>query len=453
MSQKKNNNNNNGLERKTPPLIQYLKEDIPIEDIRDVSSPRRIASIDFVKGFAILFIIACHAGAVWLDKDWVYIYGMTFAVLDILGPSLFVFLSALSVIFSVRNKQGKLPEKVIKARIYSRGITIMVIGVLFNLISIEATIGDVEFPLSLWGWNILMFIGVSQIVSYHVLKLGQLTRAVIGTAIIFISPLIREFLYLNKDTNPLIWILHYIITSPAPSITFLPWVAVCFISTIFGEFLYEAMNDGSEEAYYRLYKIFMFWGITLVVIGVAFGLELQTPQTMAVEEYWQLDLLRVVNQQDYYQFPGMPLFLIRGTSSAMIYQIGAALLIMGISFYLIDIKGKRNMFISMTSYYGKTSLSLFLIHFVFLTLYIGTFNIIFFPFIALSYMGFLGFLMYMWMEYGNGTGSPEWIMIQIGRVGQKTGEKTKEGIKKVEEGLKKTAEKTKEVLKKKEARG
>ena len=33
-------------------LISYLKQDIPIEDIRDYASPQRINSIDFVKGFA-----------------------------------------------------------------------------------------------------------------------------------------------------------------------------------------------------------------------------------------------------------------------------------------------------------------------------------------------------------------------------------------------------------------
>ena len=45
-------------------LISYLKEEIPIEDIRDYASPQRIKSIDFVKGFAIVFIILAHTSMV-----------------------------------------------------------------------------------------------------------------------------------------------------------------------------------------------------------------------------------------------------------------------------------------------------------------------------------------------------------------------------------------------------
>ena len=61
------------------------------------------------------------------------------------------------------------------------------------------------------------------------------------------------------------------------------------------------------------------------------------------------------------------------------------------------------------------------------------------------------------MESG-GVGSPEWIMVQIGRVGQKTGEtvkkdvkiayeKTKEGFKKLEESIKKESKKLAELTK------
>ena len=35
----------------SPPLFNYLREHIAIEDMRDYASPRRIRSIDFIKGF------------------------------------------------------------------------------------------------------------------------------------------------------------------------------------------------------------------------------------------------------------------------------------------------------------------------------------------------------------------------------------------------------------------
>lgn len=425
----------------SPSLLAYLREEIPIEDIRDAHSAERIQSIDFVKGIAMIFIILCHVSAAWLDLDWVYIYGMVYAVLDILGPSLFVFLSALSVIFSIKRKQGKIPEKVLKARIYTRGIVIMAIGFLYNFIGFSTLIeSDYSFPFTLWGWNILMFIGFSQIVSYHAIKIDKTWRGFVGVFIIFVSPGIRDMIYLAKDTNLGAWIAHFIITSPAPQVTLLPWLAVCFISTIFGEMLYEAMVEGPGLAYERLVRLFTIWGILFIIVGVfmplpqprwEWGLALQTFETLPVSEYPQLDLWRVMNQQIWYQFPGMPLFLIRGTSSAMIYQLGAALLLIAVSFNQIDIKRKAGRFIGMVIYYGKVSLSLFLLHYAFVPLFFTAYNIAFFPFVIITYIGFYGFIMYLWFEYFDGKGSPEWIMIQLGRVGQKTGEKIKEEGKKI----------------------
>ena len=89
-------------------------------------------------------------------------------------------------------------------------------------------------------------------------------------AIILLSPMFREYLFLNKDTNLGIFVLHFIITSPTPELTLFPWIAVCFISSIFGEYLYEAMIDGSIKAYMKLFKLFMFWAIILMVVGSFF---------------------------------------------------------------------------------------------------------------------------------------------------------------------------------------
>ncbi len=402
-------------EKESMDLISTLKEDIPIEEMR---APQRIKSIDVVKGFAIIFIIIAHAGAAWLDRDWLFLYGMIYVGLDFLGPSLFIFLSALSVIFSVKRKKGKLPEKVIRNRIFSRGLTIIVIGVIFNLVGLSVVRPDLEFPLNLWGWNILMFIGFSQIFTYYAVKLKKIPRAIIGVVIILVSPALREFIYLNKYGNITIWILHYIITSPTPEVTLFPWLAVCFISSIFGEYLFEAMMKGTEEAYIRLLKIFLFWGVIMVIVGVALGWQLQTPETMVESEYPHLRLFWFINQQDYYKFRGLPEFMIRGTIGNMFYNIGAALLIIAVCFYIIDIRKIDNDFTHMLEYYGKISLSLFLVHFIFIPLYVGQFNIVVFVIVTFSYIGFMGYLMYIWNEYGNGLGSPEWVMIQLGKIGQ-----------------------------------
>ncbi|GAH48520.1 unnamed protein product, partial [marine sediment metagenome] len=70
-----------GTATESPPLFNYLQELIPLEDIRDFASPKRIGSIDFVKGFAIVFIILAHSGSAWLNSENQYVYGILFSLM------------------------------------------------------------------------------------------------------------------------------------------------------------------------------------------------------------------------------------------------------------------------------------------------------------------------------------------------------------------------------------
>ena len=447
----------NEIDMESPPLFNYLRQEIPLEDIRDYASPRRIQSIDFVKGFAIVFIILAHTASGWLAPDSYYVYGLMFALLDILGPSLFVFLSALSVIFSIKRKAGIVHPKIIRNRVFTRGAVMIVIGMLTNILIIEG--GEVK--IAIYGWNIITFIGFSQIFSYYILKISKSRRIIIGIIISLLSPTFRAILYLGKvDGNILASIFHYIITSPTPHLTLLPWISIAFISTIFGEYIYEAMNKGTKDAYIGLFRIFFVWGIIFILFGIfsffpdglnlAYwepGWTLETPDSIigGLSEYPHLINLLYANQQSFFQIPGMPNFLIRGTSANMFYNQGAALLIIAIFFYLIDIKNIHNNITNMLIYFGKTSLSLFLIHFLFIPLFFNQFSTLFFLIISFSYIGFLGVFMYIWLEYGRGVGSPEWMMVQIGRVGQKSGEAVKKTTKKMYAKIKKRERKVKKM--------
>jgi len=412
-----------GTATESPPLFNYLQELIPLEDIRDFASPKRIGSIDFVKGFAIVFIILAHSAAIWLDSENRYLYGLLFTLLDFLGPSLFVFLSSLSVIFSIKNKQNILPAKVIRMKIFSRGIIIILIATIYNVASLAAENFAVPFPLNLWGWNILMFIGFSQIFSYYALKIPKLYRGIIGILIVFLSDPIRDFIFVPglEGGNLVVIGLHYIIIGPNPMVPLLPGLAICFLSTIFGEYLHEAMNKGTHDAYVGLFRIFMIWSIILILAGIGLGFQSYTSGTIPggeLKEYPSIFLLKAINSQGVIM-EGIPEFLIRGRGPNMLYNLGAALLVISISFYFIDIKKNYGNFVKMFVYYGKVSLSLFFVHQIFLGMFSGQFGIALFLINNLTYVGLMGFLMYIWMEYANGVGSPEWIMAAMGKMGQK----------------------------------
>ena len=450
---------NNEVDLDSIPLFDYLKQAIPVEELRDFSSSRRIGSIDFVKGIAIVFIMAAHTAGAWLVPSWWFFYGILFAFLDILGPSLFVFLSALSVVFSISRRKVDMKEKVIRNRIFSRGIMIIVIAVIFNLISIEFTIEGYSFPATLWGWNILMFIGFSQIFSYYALKLSKMARAIIGFFIIFASDPIRQFLFQGKEAGDLLsTVLHYIITSPSPMTPLLPWISICFISSIFGEYLYEAMIGGTKKDYRKLFRTFLYYGIFFILVGIFLGRFSYVPGdefilatdftigTLPSNEYPHIILLLYMREPMFIPgmtYPGMWEFLIRGRAPNMVYNLGMALILIAVCFYIIDIKRIMNNFISMINYYGKVSLSLFLLHFVFVTLFLESLDIVLYFVLLFSYVGFWGFLMYIWNEFYNGVGSPEWLMVQVGRIGQKTSKTVKKEILVIEEEIKETVQKIK----------
>jgi len=136
-------------------------------------------------------------------------------------------------------------------------------------------------------------------------------------------------------------------------------------------------------------------------------------------------------------------FLIRGRAHNMVYNLGMALILIAVCFYILDIKRIMNNFISMVNYYGKVSLSLFLLHFVFVTLFLVSLDIVLYFVLLFSYVGFWGFLMYIWNEFYNGVGSPEWLMVQVGRIGQKTSKTVKKEILVIEEEIKETVQKIK----------
>lgn len=396
-----------------------------IEDINNINNintketnhkyfQKRLDSIDIVKGLAIILIMLAHLGALWLDPEWRFVYGFVLTYADFFGPGLFVLLSALSVVFSVRRKQGKLPEKVIRNGVFIRGLSIIVIGMFYNIAALAMIGKEVPFPLNLFGWNILMFLGFSQIFSYYSLKVRKIIRAGIGLVIILISEYVREIIYLGMEENLGLQILHFIITSPTPTVTLLPWLAICFIGTIFGDFLHEAMIDGTEESYFKLFHLYLIWGVILTGFGMILGWRLETPETIVLSEYPHLELYLILNRNPYYQYPGMFNFLIRGTASNMFFLIGINLLVISMVFYLVDIKKKSNALFRMFKAYGLVSLTLFLLHQIFLPLFISQLNILIFLFVAFSFLAFMGIFMSIWVNFFKGIGSLEWLMGMMG---------------------------------------
>ncbi|MHA1147062.1 MAG: heparan-alpha-glucosaminide N-acetyltransferase domain-containing protein [Promethearchaeota archaeon] len=387
-------------------LEDFIKDLNMLETARRNTKFARIRSIDFVKGLAICLIVMAHAGEQWVSNDFRFAWALLYAWMDVFGPSLFIFLSALSVVFSLKKKMGFIPEKKLRNSVFTRGFIIIGLGVVFNI----GTRTDYPLPFNLWGWNILMFIGFSQIICYYVLKLSRGVRLVIGTIIIFITDPIRYFLYYNKDTDPIVNIFHFILISPSPHLTFIPYVSLCFFSTIFGEYFFEAMLLETRKAYMDTFGKFIRVGLFLILIGVVWGSDIVNASVLDPKEYFFMDLIPIMQNQPFIKIEGIPRFLVRGTPQNSLYALGMALLILGIFFYLIDIKQADNKAVNMFIFYGRVSLSIFFISYIGLFLYVRFLDVKTFFFVIIAYIAFLGMMLFIWNKYFEGKYSLEWLM-------------------------------------------
>jgi hypothetical protein len=355
----------------------------------------RLKSIDFVKGLAIVLICGNHAMGAWTHELVVPFFNILFKWLDVFGPSLFVFLSAVSVVFSVKKKRGRLSEKAIRNGIFTRGISIMIVGVLFNIPN-AFTITNILFPFNLWGWNFLMMIGFTQILTYYIIKLSRGIRLFLSLAIIGFTYVVRPYLDALNNINPIVSVIYYILISPVQLCAIWPYASLGIIGSIMGELLFETMELETKKAYLYTFRLLIKVGVILIVIGI-------------ILPPLEGDIL-FYDKSLYY-----PSFLQRGYPGNMFYSLGMALLMLGISFYYIDIKLKNKLVHRMFIFYGKVSFSLFIIAYAWLPLFFRQFGILEMWFFTFTYVGFLGFLMYLWNKYYDGKYSVEWLMGQMTR--------------------------------------
>jgi uncharacterized membrane protein len=393
---------------------------------------KRINSLDFFKGFAIIVVYFYHLSHYWLTKQWSWVNCATLFFSDVFGPSLFLFVSGLAVTFSAKRKEGKVPRQVIRNRTFTRGLLLMLISAPFNIylsLTNDVIYNWLPFPINLWGYNIIFFIGLSQIVSYISYRLGKKLSVILGLFIIFLGPFIREIVFFlniemlsENNFNFLYFLLHYIFTSPIPQLPLFPWISICFISSIFGEILYDAWNEGTAEKIRRAFQVFLISGIIFVSVsilydlairGIFYDFALYTPDNLSPVVYPYIKLMDCANKQTILPGPlyiGIPGFLVRSTSANMLYLMGVALIFIGLGLYLLDLKRKTNSFINMGIFYGRISLSLYLLVEFFAFMFSGVYPLWFFIIFYISTTAFVGFLLYLWRKYFENIGSFEWIV-------------------------------------------
>ena len=311
---------------------------------------------------------------------------------------------------------GTYTENIYRNKILKQALFLILLGCLYNII-LNPNLG---FPVNLWGWNILVFLGFSQILCYLAYRLVRWARLVMGLIIIFLTSGFRELLFIAKDANIVMEIIHFIIVSPFPNYSPLPYASISFFSAVFGEFMFESIGLNSNKASLHLTQSILKYGLVLLVcglllpftdIGLLVGADNYNP---SVYPFLELELVPILTAHNVPYIPGLPFFLLKGTPSNLFLLMGLALLIIAFFFYYSDVLLQNGKLFRILKIYGRHSLTIFFVQFLFIfVLYQRITLLLFFPFLVL-YITILSALFFLWQKSKKSILSLDWIMEKIG---------------------------------------
>ncbi len=308
---------------------------------------------------------------------------------------------------------GKIPERSDRNIVFLQGFFMISLGFVLNLIINTNS----PFPQNLWGWNILVFLGFSQFISYYIFKLVRWARFVVGLSIIFFTPGIREILFIGKDMNPIINILYFVVVSPLPNFSLLPYASISVFSTVFGEFIYESIalnsdtaNLHSTNSILKYGTILLIFGLLLPFIDVGFIITLENFDPL---KYPFIDAIPILKAFPTTFVSGIPIFLYAGTPSNLFISMGVALLVIGRKYYRKDVLQIKKLKLNIISLFGKNSITLFFLQFIFLPLFYQKLPLLMFIPFLIAYIVLLGFSMHLWQRYANSIPSFDWMLNKI----------------------------------------
>ncbi len=382
-----------------------------------LGTKERVISIDVLKGVSILLVVLAHMALFNFVPEEKWIYYVVYTFLDVFGPSMFVFLSCLGVVFSIKKKRGGSNDKRSRNAVFQRAAVMFLIGCIPNIVT------NIQFGvLSFWYWFILQFLAISQIITFYALKLPKITRMIIAFLIIFlIAPNLFDFLTTNMNlagidykilapgdlTNPnaiTFWFLFY----PAYMTPPLPWIAVPFIASIVGDTLVDAISAGTVEAKMQFIRSALVDGISFVIVAMTFGGNI-------VNLDYGLNIIDGINRNPYFHVSGLPMFLIMHSSYNLLYNMGMSLILLSIVFYITEVRRIRGRVSNLFNFYGRFSLSLFVYHVGF-GIYFA--NMLTVPWLAVYvfavYAALYYFLKLLVVKF-EGIGTLEWVTSKFNR--------------------------------------
>ncbi|TFG16312.1 MAG: hypothetical protein EU531_06795 [Promethearchaeota archaeon] len=323
---------------------------------------------------------------------------------------LFVFSYSFETIFILQKMMGSPPERIHRNQVIKRGLFFILLGFLYNWIIYLVS----GFTSGGWGWNIILFLGFAQIIIYFSFKLIRWARVVIGLSILLFTPILRELLFFSKSNNIFLNLIYFFIVSPDPSLCLLPYASLCFFASIFSELIYQAKVLENKKAIKISIKSTLRHGFAFLLAGIALSLTdfnpLITSDFYNPLKYPFIDAHPILQNQEFQYIPYMPEILLSGTVAYILFTVGLLIVTIGLLFFISEVRVRESKIFNGLRFYGRYSITIIFIQYIFLPLFVYQLNILLFVLISILYIIILGYLIYLWNKYANDKGTIEWII-------------------------------------------
>jgi hypothetical protein len=209
------------------------------------------------------------------EEKWILISYVS--ILSTLGAVGFTFISGISTMISYRNRIIKVDKNKnysfsqVKYEYLFRAVLIIILGLIYNIF-VAIMYMD---PLEIWGWFILLTIGVSLLMSWPLLKTSKLFRLFFSALIWIINQILLILLTPFKGQFNFYGTLYHIFYNPIDQNIILSFFPIFLIGTVIGDIIYdfsltttdiEKRNTAKKKLLYPSLLI----GLILIIIGFYF---------------------------------------------------------------------------------------------------------------------------------------------------------------------------------------
>ncbi|MFX1570840.1 MAG: heparan-alpha-glucosaminide N-acetyltransferase domain-containing protein, partial [Promethearchaeota archaeon] len=241
---------------------------------------KRLKSLDMFRGLAMLYMIVGHMVTWWpVLEIRIMIMASYISVASSLGAFGFTFISGISSMISYRNRLIKINKNAnysfaqVKYEYLFRAVFIVILGLIYNVF-VAILYMD---PSEIWGWFILLTLGVCLLMSWPLLKTSKSFRILIAALIWIINQILLPLLTPFEGQINIFGILYHILYNPIEQNIILSFFPIFLTGTVIGDIIYDfSLIDNDLERKIAVKRKLLFpsllIGSILITVGFYFML-------------------------------------------------------------------------------------------------------------------------------------------------------------------------------------